>query len=54
MLVNGLGIAGKNRIRHRYEEEGALERIATHGAQEGLTEVGGKVLEGGESGRFHC
>jgi hypothetical protein len=30
------------------------ERIAMHGAQEELTEVGRKVLEGGESGRFHC
>jgi len=24
MLVNGLGIAWKNRIRHQYEEEGVI------------------------------
>jgi len=30
-----------------------LERISTHGAQEGLTEVGRKVLEGRKGGRVH-
>ena len=31
-----------------------LERIAMHGAQEGLTEVGREVLEGGKRSRFYC
>jgi hypothetical protein len=30
-----------------------LERISMHGAQEGLAEVGRKVLEGGKGGMVH-
>ena len=30
-----------------------MERIATHGAQEGLAVVGRKILEGGKGSRAH-
>jgi len=50
MLIDGLGIARKNRIRHRYKEEGAIgedwlaqraER-AHGGGQEGSGRWGGQ------------
>jgi len=46
MLVSGLGTRQRNRIRYLYLGDETIKGIGAYGAQEGLTGLDRKLLEG--------